>query len=120
MARSKSSSKGKRGKQKKELTPQDNVISAFMGCARCSFFLAGYRLIIDDFDQAVDISEGSYLNLSWNHAIRKLVQKSYGCQIEADAFHFQGSCKECRRSFTFQAGETAEAPASLKIAIKNR
>ena len=120
MAKSKSSSKGKRRTKQKELTPQDNVVAAFMGCGRCSFFLVGYRLIFDDFEQAVENSESNRLTLSWNHAVRQLVQKSYGSQIEVDAYHYQGSCKECRRSFTFQMGETAEEPATLEIAIKNR
>jgi hypothetical protein len=120
MARSKSSSKGNRKTKKRELTPQDNVVAAFMGCARCSFFLAGYRLIYQDFDEAVEKSEGGHLMLSWNHAVKQLVQKSYGKQIEADAYHLQGSCKECQRAFVFQAGETAERPSTLQIAIKNR
>lgn len=120
MAKIKSSSRGKRGRKKPEPTPQDKVVAAFLACGRCSFFLAGYRLIVDDFEQAVEKSEGNYLTLSWNHAVRQLVQKSYGSQIEVDAFHFQGSCKECRRSFTFQMGNSAEEPPTLEIAIKNR
>lgn len=120
MTKIKTSSKGKRGRKKSEPTAQDKVVAAFLGCGRCSFFLAGYRLIFDDFEQAVEKSEGNYLTLSWNHAVRELVHKSYGSQIEVDAYHFQGSCKECWRAFTFQMGETAEEPPTLEIAIKNR
>lgn len=120
MAKGKSSSKGNRKTKQKELTPQDNVQAAFLGCPRCAFFLAGYRLIFDDFEEAVDKSEGNQLTLSWNHAVRQLVTKSYGCQIEEDAYYYQSNCKECHRVFVFQAGETAEAPATLQIAIKNR
>lgn len=120
MAKSKSSSKGKRTSKQRPLTPQDNVIAAFLGCARCSFFLTGYRLLHEDFDEAVEKSDGGLLTLSWDHAVKQLVQKSYGSQIEFDAYHYQGSCQECRRSYVFQAAETAEQAATLQIAIKNR
>jgi hypothetical protein len=80
----------------------------------------GYRLIFKDFEEAVEKSEGNRLMLSWNHAVHRLVKKSYGSHIEEDAYHYQGSCKECRRAFVYQAGETAEAPSTLEIAIKNR
>jgi hypothetical protein len=120
MAKSKSSSKGKRRTKKQEPTPQDNVVAAFMGCGRCSFFLVGYRLIFDDFEQAVEKSESNHLTLSWNHAVSQLIQKTYGSQIEEDAYHYQGSCRECQRSHNFQVGETAEDPPTLEIAIKNR
>jgi hypothetical protein len=116
MAKSKPSSKAK----KRALTPQDKAAAAFLGCPRCSFFLAGYRLIYQDFEEAVDKSEDGFLTLSWNHAVKQLIQKSYGTEIEGDVFHYQGSCKACQRAFVFQAGETAEQPAALQIAIKNR
>jgi hypothetical protein len=94
-------------------------VAAFNGCARCSFFLAGYRLLHDDFHTAVDQSEDGWLTFSWDHAVNRLVYKSYGCQLEADAYHYQGSCQFCRRAFIFEAAEE-EAPATLQIAIKNR
>jgi hypothetical protein len=146
MASTKSSSKGKRKSKKREITPQDEVVAAFNGCARCSFFLAGYRLLHNDFEQAVDEGEDGWLKLSWDHGVNQHVYKSYGCQLEADTYHFQGSCQFCRRAFiidiemagvagsdeaeagvesAIEAEDAVEAVAeasssALRIAIKNR
>lgn len=117
MAKSKTSSKRKK---RSELTPQDIVVEAFMGCARCSFFLVGYRLIHDDFDEAVDKSDGGWLTLTWDHAVKQHVHKSYGNEIEMDAYYYQGCCKECRRAFIFEESGGDDQPAIFKIAIKNR
>lgn len=120
MARSKPSSKGKRKSNQSEPTPQEKIEAAFLGCGRCSFFLVGYKLIHNDFGEAAEKAEGGWLTLSWDHAVQQLVHKSYGSQIETDAYHYQGSCKECQRSFAFEAAESAEQPATLRIAVKNR
>lgn len=93
-------------------------MAAFNGCARCSFFLAGYRLIHDDFDQAVEQEEDGWLTLSWDHAVNQLVYKSYGCQLEADVYHYQGICQFCQRAFICEEAD-GEEPASLQIAITN-
>jgi hypothetical protein len=120
MATTQASSKGKKRTKKREPSAQEKAAAAFFACGRCSFFLAGYRLIFSDFDEAVEKSKGNYLTLSWNHAVRQLIQESYGSQLEEDAYHFQWSCKECRRAFAFDRGETAENPDTLQVTIKNR
>jgi hypothetical protein len=121
MANSNSSSKrGKRNSRNQSATPQDEVVAAFNGCARCSFFLAGYRLLHDDFDKAVDDRVDGFLKLSWDHAVNQLVYKSFGIQLEADAYYLQGSCQFCRRAFIFEAGNGDGEGASLQIAVKNR
>jgi hypothetical protein len=120
MVKSKSSSRGKRKPKQSEPTPQESVAAAFLSCARCSFFLVGYRLLHNDFDEAVQRREDGRLTLTWDHAVKQLIQKSYGVQIEADAFHYQGSCKACQRAFIFQEGQGDDQPPTLQIAIKNR
>ncbi|MFZ0547073.1 MAG: hypothetical protein WAM60_16630 [Candidatus Promineifilaceae bacterium] len=116
MANTKSSPKGKR---KSKPTPQDNVVAAFLSCARCSFFLAGYRLLHDDFEEAVQKSENGWLTLSWDYPVKQLIEKSLGCQIEDDVYYYQGSCKDCSRTFAFQASQQDDQPPTLKVAIKN-
>lgn len=95
-------------------------MAAFMGCARCSFFLAGYRLLHDDFEKAVDAREDGWVTLTWDHSVNQLVYKSYGSDLESDAYYYQWSCKFCRRAFVYRAGEGEEQLSTLRIAIKNR
>ncbi len=134
MASKKSSKKEKRKSKKRQATPQDEVVAAFMGCPRCSFFLVGYRLLHDDFERAVEGSQDGWLTLSWDHAVNRLVYKSYGRQLEADAYHLQGSCQFCWRAFIFETAEADDTESAdeteaeeqlsplstLRVAIKNR
>jgi hypothetical protein len=84
--------------------------AAFVACGRCGFFIAGYRLIHHDFDQAVQASEGQTLRLSWDEDTAKLLEKSYGLQIEANCYHLEGLCPNCWRPFAFDAGDDAIVP----------
>lgn len=90
-----------------------------MGCPRCSFLLVGYKLIHDDFEEAVDQRDGNWLTLSWDHAVKRLIHKSYGIQIEMDAYYFEGSCLECHRPFIFEENGGDGRSGTLRIAVKN-
>lgn len=106
----------RQGKHREDKTP-DDVARAFVACPRCGFFLAGYRLLHDDYDEAVGKSNGKILDLTWDNSTRILVQKSYGCQIQQDAYHYQGTCQECRRSFVYKAPATRRINESFQIDI---
>jgi hypothetical protein len=81
----------------------DVAISSFQACPRCSSFVTGYRLIHDDFEDAVSQSDDSWLELSWNHETRRLIIKSYGIRIDDDVVHLEGICKECQRAFVISS-----------------
>lgn len=103
-------------RRSKGKTP-DEIAEAFVACPRCAFFLAGYRLIHDDYDEAVGKSNGKVLDLIWDNATRTLVQKSYGCQIQQDAYHFEGTCKDCCRTFVYKAPATRRTKESFQIEV---
>lgn len=104
------------GQRREEQTP-DEIAQTFVSCPRCGFFLAGYRLIHDDYAGAVGKSNGKTLDLTWDNATRILVQKSFGCQIPQDAYHFEGSCKDCRRTFVYKAPATRRIKETFQIDI---
>jgi len=52
--------------------------------------------------------------------MRKLLTKSYGIELYADTLHFDACCPECRRHYTFQAGDTPEDAATLRVQMNNR
>jgi len=88
------------------------VSDYFTACARCSYFVAGYRLIQTDFDQAAQKSAGDWLDLTWNGAVGKLIQKSYGYETDEDLQALQGVCPDCRRAFVYEAhGEEGDGAA---------
>jgi hypothetical protein len=121
----KPSSRGKQRSNQKSPTVQDNVLASFLGCGRCSFFLVGYRLIHDDFEQAVKENAESpsgtdWLSLTWDHATAQLVHKTYGSRIEADAYHYQGVCRECHRSFLYETALENGQTAVFRIAVQIR
>jgi hypothetical protein len=81
------------------------VASYFIACPRCSFFVASYRLICQDFDEAAAAAADDWLDLTWNLAVRNLLAKSYGYDL-ADPFEaFQGVCPDCRRAFAIEIGD---------------
>jgi len=93
------------------------VTKAFVACSRCSFFLAGYRTLHDDFEQVVENSQSNWLDLTWNSAIRDLIYKSYGSQFQEDVFHFEGMCPDCRRTFVFRGPATSRKSDAFRIQI---
>lgn len=73
----------------------------FFACGRCSFFLAGYRVLhgTEAIEQAAEASSDQWLTLKWDHETRRLVQASYGSRLDIDFFYFDGRCPECQRRY---------------------
>ena len=84
----------------------------FIACGRCSFFLAGYRVIhgADELKQAAEASDDEWLTLSWDHETRRLVQSSYGSRLDIEFYYYDGRCPECQRRFVIGAGEDGAEP----------
>ena len=102
--RKKRSSRSKRAK--KDVSAQD-IVTWFAACGRCSFFLAGYRLLdeVDSLETAVTGSESGWLSLTWNQEMCHLLNKSYGCRVDIECFYLDGTCPECHRHFVFRAAD---------------
>lgn len=100
-------------RDKKEL---NNALTRFTSCGRCSLFLASYRLSRDDADllTAVRNLDGGWLILPWDPSLRELINKSYGCPIDVEAYHFESWCPECHGVFVYSEPE-ADKPQSLRI-----
>jgi hypothetical protein len=100
----------------------DEVIAYFSACGRCGYFLTGYRALVglEALETAVNQAKSGWLVLKWNDDVRELVLKSYASDVEANDFHFEGCCMECRRHFIFRATRSANFPDSLRIEIKPR
>jgi hypothetical protein len=96
----------------------DQVVRSFVACGRCSFFLSGYRIIHDDFSQAVENSENGWLELTWNNDTNNLIHKSYGSRISHDTYHYEAVCSECLRAFQFDASDEETGGQRFKIEIK--
>jgi uncharacterized C2H2 Zn-finger protein len=111
-----SSRRKRRSRHTDDLTPE-RVTSSFLACPRCSFFLSGYKLINVDFIQAVEKSDNGWLDLTWNHDTRHLVQKSYGYMINKDTIQYEGICRDCQRVFTYGQPESAEESTRFRIEI---
>jgi hypothetical protein len=92
------------------------VTASYLACPRCSFFLSGYKLIQLDFNEAVETSNDGWLDFSWSHDTRLLVQKTYGNRIDMDTLHYEGVCRECQRVYIFDMGEDGE-DAHFRIEI---
>ena len=95
----------------------DEVRASFLACARCSFYMSSYRLLHDDLYEAAKRSRDGWLQLSWNKGTRKLIEDAFGFRIDHDTVHFEGICRDCRRSFILDAPEEEESPVSFSIEI---
>jgi hypothetical protein len=80
--------------------------------------LAGYRLIHDDFKEAVSNRHGNWLNLTWNSASRSLIQKNFGWWIGVDAVHYEGICQDCRRVFVYSGPTATNNLDTFEVQIK--
>lgn len=96
------------------------VIAWFAACARCSFFLAGYRFAcgIEELESAVSGSKAGWLALNWSQSMCQLVRKSYGSAVDMDCFHLDGSCPECHRQFVYHAGENGDQAGRFRIEVR--
>lgn len=84
-----------------DLTP---LVRNFAACGRCSYFLAGYRVMvgIDGLETAVSNRKDPWLSFHWSHAMNDLVSRSYGIRLDVKMMTLNGICGECRRPFRFQ------------------
>lgn len=89
----------------------------FVACGRCSFFLAGYRVIHgkDQLEQAIEASDDEWLTLRWDHNTRQLVQSSYGSRLDIEFYYFDGRCPECQRRFVISGGEGSAEPVGEEL-----
>ena len=100
--------------------PKDDkaVARSFVACPRCGYFLANYRMIHDDYETSVSSGHGNWLRLSWGPQIPRLLLESYGCEIDADVDHFEGTCVDCRRNFIYRGPTNRRQDAGFRIEIK--
>jgi hypothetical protein len=77
-------------------------------------------LLHDDFDAAAEHSGGDWLLLSWSGRVRALVQSSFGCRVDLDAYHFEGICPDCRRAFVVDAPDGQLDIATFELQVSNR
>ncbi len=98
------------------------VVNWFAACARCSFFLAGYKTAVgaDALDEAAGDSHAGWLTLAWNQAVCSLVHKSYGSRLDMDCYHYDGICPDCRRHFSFRGAVEEDERNSFQIELKPR
>ena len=81
----------------------------FIACGRCSFFLAGYRVIhgVEALQRAADESDDDWLRLEWDHETQRLVQDSYGSRLDISFYYYDGRCPECQRRYVICSEEDA-------------
>lgn len=94
----------------------------FSACARCSFFLAGYKLVHGDepLQAAVENGRPRWLTLEWNQGLCELVQKSFGSRVDIDCYHYNGTCPECRRRFVYTAADEGKQSGQFRIELNPR
>lgn len=96
------------------------TLENFYACDRCSFFVAGYRVLhgLESVDRAAEESDGSWLMLVWDRPTRLLLEKSYGSQLDIELFYFDGQCPRCQRRFVYDGGVEAGPAESFRIEVK--
>lgn len=104
-----------------DLTP---LVRNFAACGRCSYFLAGYRVMVgvDGLETAVSNIKDPWLSFDWSHAMNDLVSRSYGIRLDVKLMTLNGICGECRRPFRFQDSDVeADTQPQFEIyfSIKN-
>jgi hypothetical protein len=96
------------------------VANLFFACARCGYFLAGYRLLHQDFEAAVEAVDGGWLVLSWSEAVGRLVEKSFGYPTDIESLYYSGICPDCHRSFIYEAAGESASHDTLRIQTRPR
>lgn len=101
------------------LTAKD-VIRYFAACARCGYFLTGYRAAFgeDNFETAVSEEKDGWLTLSWGANLPLLVEKNYGTAVESNDLFFSNCCLECHRTLLYKGQPEGEEPATFRIELK--
>jgi hypothetical protein len=100
-----------------QMSDLEATILALSACPRCSYFVAGYRLIHDDLEvAAANLSDG-WLTLTGGHTTRKLVARSFGVQIDGDVSFYSGCCRECRRVFSIEQPSETDQPPIMRFRV---
>ena len=99
-----------------ERPSEKDIGEAFLACSRCSYFLSGYRLIHNNYQEVLESSTMKWLELRGGHRTRLLIQDSYGSHITLDTEYFEGICPDCQRRFVYESDD-AGGP-HLRIRIK--
>lgn len=107
---------------KKQQAAYGEVLKAFFACARCSYFLAGYRVLfgLEKLQEAIDNRDGNELQLIWSEEMRRLLHNSYGWRIDLEVSSLRASCPECRRAYHFAAGQQEGEAATIEIELRPR
>jgi hypothetical protein len=106
-----------RVKQASKMSGAEMAFLALNACPRCSYFAAGYRLGHNDLDPAgVELDHG-WLQLTGDHATRRLVAVAFGVELEEEVDFFSGCCCECRRVFTLQRSTEAGEPGVMRFRV---
>ena len=94
----------------------NDALTRFTSCGLCSLFLAAYRLNYDDADlqSAVNNIGGGWLTLPWDPSIRDLINKTYGCRVDVEGYHFESCCPDCHLPFIYLEPDTGQ-PYTLQI-----
>ena len=102
-----------RRKGKRATAEYDKMVAHFAACGRCSYFLAGYRVLhgVENLETAVSQSPADKLDLSWNFDMRDLLTKSYGITFDIDHLHIEAVCPECGRQYNYSAGDDKKEDA---------
>lgn len=96
-------------------------MNEFVVCGRCSFFLSGFRVIhgADALAAVAEEEHEGWLVLPWNLATCRLLEKSYGFEIDDSCSHFEGCCPECRRCFVFSKEVAEGDPHLFQVELKH-
>lgn len=113
------SKRSQRSQEDKPSPDLQHVLRNFVACDRCSFFLAGYRVIygLENLETAAEDQADGWLSLTWSEETRQLLQSSYGGRLDTELYYYDGQCTVCRRRFTYRAAEEGEQPL-FRIEIK--
>lgn len=95
----------------------NQMVANFAGCGRCSYFLAGYRVLHGEkvLETAVSRMKADKLKLPWSYELRELLIKSYGVYLDTELLHYSGSCPECGRTFLFKEDGRDQAVKTIVI-----
>ncbi len=91
----------------------------FLACGRCSYFLAGYRVLHGQpaLGTAAAGAEDSWITLTWDGPTRELVFKSYGLRTDIDHFFIEHACPECQRRLVYDQGEEDTPADTFRMRI---
>ena len=96
------------------------TLENFYVCDRCSFFIAGYRVLhgFESVERAAAESDGSWLVLTWDRPTRLLLEKNYGSELDIELYYYDGQCPRCQRRFVYDGGAEGQAVNTFRIELK--